>query len=80
MPDRTRTPRVPDEDRYWIALGFNYSPADWVAIDFGYTHIFVDDSSLNLKASDPGNTFRGNLDGSYSTSIDIVGLQGIVRF
>ncbi len=80
VPDRTRTPRIPDEDRYWIALGFNYAPTDWMSLDFGYTHIFLDDSNINLFASDPGSTFRGNLEASYTTSIDIVGLQGIVRF
>lgn len=80
VPNRTRTPRIPDEDRYWISLGFNYAPTDWMSLDFGYAHIFVDDSKVNLSATDPGNTFRGNLDASFTTAIDIVGVQGVIRF
>jgi long-chain fatty acid transport protein len=42
------TPRVPDEDRNWLALGFTWRPyLSPLAIDFAYTHIFIDDYSIN---------------------------------
>ncbi len=42
------TPRVPDEDRDWLALGFTWRPfASPLAVDFAYTHIFIDDYSIN---------------------------------
>jgi hypothetical protein len=31
----------------------------------------VDDSDINLKATDPGNAFRGDLSGEYDNAIDI---------
>jgi long-chain fatty acid transport protein len=80
VPDSTRTPRVPDESRYWIAVGASYAPFDWLTLDAGYTHIFVNDAEVDLAATDTGNTFRGGLTASYNSSIDILTFQGRVRF
>ena len=80
VPDRTRTPRIPDEDRYWMAFGVDYLPNDWLTLTLGYTHIFLPDASIDLQATDPGNTFRGNLSGEYEANIDIIALQGTIRF
>jgi long-chain fatty acid transport protein len=80
IPDRTRTPRIAGEDRTWIAVGAGYEPFENMKIEFGYTHIFVDDSTLDLTASGIGNTFRGNLAGEYEGSIDILTLQGSLKF
>jgi long-chain fatty acid transport protein len=44
------TPRVPDEDRDWLALGFTWRPyLSPLAIDFAYTHIFIDDYNIDDK-------------------------------
>ena len=72
--------RVPDEDRYWIAAGVGYAPLPWLNLDRGYTHIFIPDAEIDLAASDEGNTFRGNLSGEYEAHVDIVAVQGAVRF
>jgi long-subunit fatty acid transport protein len=44
--DATRTPRIPDESRYWIAAGVGYR---WKAleINFSYAHSFVEDATIN---------------------------------
>jgi long-chain fatty acid transport protein len=80
VPNGTRTPRIPDEDRYWLAGGVGYAPLPWLSVDLSYTHIFVPDADIDLDATDEGNTFRGNLSGKYEADIDIVALQGTVRF
>ncbi len=80
IPEANRTPRIPGEDRQWVALGASYQVADYLGVDLSYTHIFVDDSDLDLKASQTGNTFRGDLSGEYENAIDIVTLQGRLRF
>jgi long-chain fatty acid transport protein len=81
IPDETRTPRIPGEDRTWIAAGVSYTPVPWLTLDLGYTHIFLPDPELNLTvAGDPNNTLRGNLSGKYDSKIDIIALQGSVRF
>lgn len=80
IPDSTRTPRIPANDRQWVAIGASYEANNWLTVDAGYTHIFVDDSRISLDAGDPGNTFRGDLDASFDNAIDIATIQAIMRF
>lgn len=75
-----RTPRVPDNDRTWLAFGATYEPTPWLSVDFGYTHIFVQDSEVRLTAAGVGNATRGNLTAQYDNSIDIITLAGRIRF
>jgi long-chain fatty acid transport protein len=80
VPDRTRTPRIPDEDRYWLSAGVAYEPTDWLSLNLGYTHIFMPDADIDLTFDDPNNAARGTLQGQYESRIDIVALQARVRF
>ena len=80
VPEETRTPRIPDEDRYWVSAGIGYTPLPWLTFDLGYTHIFMPDADIDLKASDPGNAARGNLSGEYESHIDIIAFQATARF
>ncbi len=68
------TPRIPDADRTWTTLGFNYALSSNASIDFGYAHLFVDDVSVNNE--EQGNTLKGEFD----ASVDIVSVQGNWRF
>ena len=80
VPDETRTPRIPGEDRYWASLGAAYTPFPELTIGVSYTHIFVPDPTVNLSASDRGNTFRGDLTANYDSSIELLALQATYRF
>lgn len=80
VPDSTRTPRIPDNDRHWLSLGASYQAAPNLLLAAGYTHIFVRNGSVDLSASGQGDTFRGNLSGRTEAAIDIVSLQGEWRF
>jgi long-chain fatty acid transport protein len=75
VPDATRTPRIPGEDRTWLSIGLQWRARANMALNAGYTHIWIEDSDLELKASDPGNTFRGDLSGEYENAIDIATIQ-----
>ena len=71
-----RTARLPDEDRYWIAIGGTYAVTDAISIDAGYTHIFVKDASINEGFNvTPNGAATGTLKGDYNESIDIFGIQ-----
>ena len=78
VPDSTRTPRLPDSDRTWLSLGGQYKLSKDSAIDFGYTHIFVKDGSINNNAGSQNSA--GLLVGSYDNSVDILGLQYSLSF
>lgn len=79
VPDGTRTPRIPDGDRYWVSIGASYTPAPWLEVSAGYTHIFVEDSEVRLDGTG-ADARRGSLDVDYDNQIDIVVLSGRIRF
>jgi len=80
VPDRTRTPRVPDSDRYWLSFGASYQPRQNISLSLGYAHIFGTGASVKLAADTPGNAESGNLSGDVDSSADIVGLQLRITF
>jgi long-chain fatty acid transport protein len=71
IPDATRTPRIPDADRFWLALGLQYRMDRKRTLDVGYTHIFVDNSRINIL---PTATV-GALVGDFENKIDILSAQ-----
>jgi long-chain fatty acid transport protein len=71
--DAQRTPRLPDQDRTWVALGAQYKYSPSIAIDLAWAYIFVRDPSMNQN---DGNTAaNGLINGSYRSNVNIVGLQ-----
>ena len=60
-----RTPRIPDHDRTWLALGFGYKQKH-TSFDVGYARLFVDDAYIN-RTSATGDV----LNGKYQLSVDI---------
>jgi long-chain fatty acid transport protein len=74
-----RTPRVPDGDRIWAALGAGYRLSDMVSFDIGYAHLFVNDPEINKKATAEDEP-RGALKGTFDAAVDIVSAQVVLRF
>jgi long-chain fatty acid transport protein len=78
VPDSTRTARLPDSDRTWLALGAQWNPGGAFVVDVGYAHLFVDDATVNQN--DGNQTARGLLLGEQQSSIDIVSAQLSYKF
>jgi long-chain fatty acid transport protein len=77
--DTYRTPRVPDQDRTWLAIGGQYKVSKAGSIDFGYAHLFMKDASVNLNGP-PALTAaqtagRGRLIGTFDDKVDILSIQ-----
>lgn len=68
VPDATRTPRVPDNDRFWLSAGASYKINDTMTAHMAYSHVFMDDGDINLPASPP----LPALTASFDQHIDIV--------
>ena len=67
-----RTPRIPDSDRYWLSLGANYRLSSAATLDFGYTHLFIKDSSLRQGAI---GTSVGRSTGDFDSQVNILSIQ-----
>lgn len=62
-----RTPRIPDNDRYWLTLGATYEVTPNTRLNAGYAHIFVPDTS-SVVTSSTGAV----LDGEWNSGVDIL--------
>ena len=81
VPDRTRTPRIPDEDRQWLAIGASYNVNEKLKFDFGYTHLFIDDADINVTVPIAGGAGTDTLVGEYEDpEVDIISLQAVYKF
>jgi long-chain fatty acid transport protein len=75
VEDQSRTARIPDANRYWVAFGAGYSILPGVTVDAAYTHIFggtvlIDETSPTADV----------LSGSYDTRVDIFSVSTQVKF
>lgn len=71
-----RTPRTPDTDRTWLALGANYKLNKTSSLDFGYAHLFMDETPIDNTSEDNGYAIRG----IYNSSVDIISAQFNMSF
>ncbi len=83
VSDTYRTARIPDNDRTWITVGGQYKPSKESAVDFGYAHLFVKDSTIsnnNGSAGTPSTATVGNLVGTYKNNVNIFSVQYAYSF
>lgn len=73
--DAFRTPRLPDQDRTWIALGMQYRVSKAGVIDWGYAHEFIRDANVNVPAVGTACVPAGCLTGTFKNKADIFSLQ-----
>jgi long-chain fatty acid transport protein len=73
--DQFRTARLPDSDRYWLAVGLGYQWTADLRFDAAYVHIFGGSVPIN-EVSPTGDLLTGH----YSNHVDIVSLSATLRF
>lgn len=63
-----RLVQIPDADRVWVSVGGTYLFSETMAFNFGYSHVFVQDASLerNLTTGTPPTLFA-----KTSSSVDV---------
>ncbi|SER75949.1 long-chain fatty acid transport protein [Nitrosomonas sp. Nm51] len=70
-----RSPRIPDNDRYWLTAGATYAVLKNIDVHVAYAHLFINDTSINRTGST-----GDQLTGKFTEHINIVGLQLDWRF
>ncbi len=74
-PNETvRTPRLPDEDRTWFAVGADYRHSNDLSFAVAFVHIKIDDPKISKTATGE-NTLRGSLTASYEADVNILSAQ-----
>lgn len=68
--DRYRSPRIPDEDRYWVTTGLGWRVSETIRIDLAYARIIVDDPVIDNDTHTAGERLRGTMD----AKVDIISL------
>ena len=81
--DEHRTPRIPDADRTWLALGAGIQPGENLSVDLGYVHLFFKDSRISREVpedADVATASMGELVGTYEGYADIFSVAATYRF
>lgn len=68
-----RTVRLPDSDRFWLAMGVNQKIGKKTSIDLGYAHIFFDKAEIDRPTNN--NPALQIVRGSFNTSVHILSVQ-----
>jgi long-chain fatty acid transport protein len=71
-----RSPRIPDEDRFWMSLGLGYRVNESLRFDVAYVHIFVDDPVIDNPTHTAGEWLKGTMD----ATVDIFSIGGTWQF
>jgi len=75
--DPYRTPRLPDADRMWYAIGAQWALSPSMAIDVGFAYVHFDRGASALVNQETAASLpRGSLVGSYEADAKILSVQG----
>ncbi|GGH17986.1 aromatic hydrocarbon degradation protein [Alsobacter metallidurans] len=73
IEDRTRTLRLPDNDRIWTSIGASYNFNDKITFDVSYAHLFPKSTRVAMVPGNPSySAASGPLVGKVSAHVDIV--------
>lgn len=75
IKDEFRTPRIPGNDRKWVALGASYQMTPTSKFDIGYSHLFISDVKIDDDQTAALPLGKGRVRGEYEGSVDILSLQ-----
>ncbi|MDD2834275.1 MAG: outer membrane protein transport protein [Methylotenera sp.] len=67
-----RTPRIPDQNRTWLAFGASWIMSPVNTLDIGYAHLFIKDVRLDNTTE---GSIKHNLRGEYDASVNILSVQ-----
>ncbi len=69
-----RTPRIPDSDRTWFAVGLGYRSSATFSLDVAYMFVAFDDAAVD-RLGETGDLLKGD----YEGSAHVVSLQLVCR-
>ena len=82
ITDQVRTPLVPDNNRVWASVGASWKVFKGLHFDVAYSHVWVQDTSVNISATSGNPSFNGAISyvGSVNSHVDIISGSLVFRF
>ena len=81
IDDRVRIPLVPDNNRIWASIGASWQVFKGFSFDLAYSHIWVQDPSINITAVSGNPSFDGiSYVGSVNAHVDVFSLAMVYRW
>jgi long-chain fatty acid transport protein len=75
ITDQVRTPRLPDNDRYWYSVGATNTVTNRLSIDLAYSYVDVVETPINITAASGNPWFSGiNYVGTVNSHIHILSI------
>ena len=80
--DQVRTPRLPDNDRFWASVGLSWAIAPFMRFDLAYTHLWIKDPNVNITAASGNPSFIPGLPyvGTVDAHSDLISGAFVVQF
>lgn len=82
VADHVRTPRLPDNDRLWLAAGLSHRMSPNVTFDIAYSRIVVRNAHIDISAASGNPWFNGTVTytGDVNAHVDIfsIGLRFVI--
>ena len=75
IPDKTRHPIIPDEDRYWVSAGADYTFNNGIVAKLAYAHLFAPDPKINFFKPLDAPALAKTLKGKYRSHVDIISVS-----
>lgn len=75
ISDDFRQARIPSNHRTWLSVGATWFRSEDSKLDVAYTHIFVQDASIEQLQNTAASGYSGNLIGSYQAQVNMLAIQ-----
>jgi long-chain fatty acid transport protein len=73
ITDQVRTPRLPDNDRFWASVGASWEVWRGFLLDVAYSHLWVKDPNINISPTSGNPWFNGvTYTGDINAHVDIL--------
>lgn len=76
-----RSPRLPDQDRIWLAAGVDYKWSDHITTKLAYTYIMSRKAKVDLRAPAAAIVLvDSRVQGHFRSNVNVIGLQVNAKF
>jgi long-chain fatty acid transport protein len=74
------SPRIPDGDRHWLAVGASQAFGESLSADLGLAYAFFSDLKIRNSGALPEDLFRGSLAADFATDAYAASLRLRYKF